>query len=71
MGHKLQLILKSKLQASPTWDNLVPIPNAEGNTITHCHWKTITYLMADNRKFCGTTCILHILHLGMYFTITL
>jgi hypothetical protein len=72
MGHKSQLILKSKLQAPPTWNNPFPIPNAEADTIIHCCWKIITHLGWEKRKYCGTTYIVtHILKLGMYFTITL
>jgi hypothetical protein len=55
MGHKLQFILESKFQAPPTWNNLVPIPNSEVDTIIHCCWKTINDIMAEKRKFFGTT----------------
>jgi hypothetical protein len=55
MGHKLQLILRSKLQPPPTWNNVFPIPNAEADTIIHCCWKTVTNLGVEKRKYCGNT----------------
>jgi hypothetical protein len=54
-GHTLQLILKSMLQAPPTWSNLVPITDAEADTIICSCWMTITDLMEEKRKCCGTT----------------
>ncbi len=72
MGHKLQLILKSMLQAPPTWNTLFPRSNAEADTIISSYWKTITDLTEEKRKYCGTTYIFtHILKLGMCSTITL
>jgi hypothetical protein len=58
MGYKLQLILKSMLQAPAAWNTLLPIPNAEADSmIDACWcWKTIlTDLMEEKRKYCGTT----------------
>ncbi len=45
------------LQAPPTWNNHVPILNAEADTIIYSCWKTITDLMEEKRKYCGTTYI--------------
>jgi hypothetical protein len=45
------------LQAPPTWNNVVPIPNAEADTIIHRCWKTKTDLMAKKRKYFGFTYI--------------
>jgi hypothetical protein len=70
-GHKLKLILESGLQAPPAWSNLVPIPNAEADTIIHFYWMTMTDLMAKKEIIVDLLTFLHILKLGMYLAILL